>query len=111
IRQDDAVPIEEIPPHVIHAVLATEDARFYDHFGIDLQGLVRAWVVNAQATEALQGVSTLTQQLPKNLFLSPERSLKRKIHEAFLALWIESRLTKDQNLRMYVDRAYFGGGV
>jgi penicillin-binding protein 1A len=110
IRQDDAVPIEEIPPHVIHAVLATEDARFYDHFGIDLQGLVRAVVVNAQANEVVQGGSTLTQQLAKNLFLSPERSLKRKIHEAFLALWIESRLTKDQILKMYLDRSYLGGG-
>ena len=58
IRQDDAVPIEEIPPHVIHAVLATEDARFYEHFGIDLQGLARAMVVNAQANEVVQGGST-----------------------------------------------------
>jgi penicillin-binding protein 1A len=111
IRQDDAVPIQEIPKHVINAVLATEDARFYQHFGIDLQGLGRAMLVNAQANEVVQGGSTLTQQLAKNLFLSPERSVKRKLHEAFLALWIESRLTKDQILKMYLDRSYLGGGA
>jgi penicillin-binding protein 1A len=111
ILQDDAIPLSEVPPNVINAVLATEDARFYDHFGIDLQGLARAMVVNAQANEVVQGGSTLTQQLAKNLFLSPERSIKRKIHEAFMALWIESRLTKDQILKLYLDRSYLGGGA
>ena len=111
ILQDDAIPLAEIPPDVVNAVLATEDARFYDHVGIDLQGLARAMVVNAQANEVVQGGSTLTQQLAKNLFLSPERSIRRKIHEAFMALWIESRLTKDQILKLYLDRSYLGGGA
>ncbi|MFO1088309.1 MAG: PBP1A family penicillin-binding protein [Hyphomicrobiales bacterium] len=111
VLQDDAIPLEEIPANVVHAVLATEDARFYEHFGIDLQGLLRALVVNAQADQVVQGGSTLTQQLAKNLFLSPERSIKRKIHEAFMALWIESRLSKDQILKLYLDRSYLGGGT
>ena len=110
IRQDDAIPLEEIPPHVINAVLATEDARFYSHFGIDVQGTMRAMVANAKANDVVQGGSTLTQQLAKNLFLSPERTLRRKVHEAFLALWIEARLSKQEILKMYLDRSYLGGG-
>ena len=110
IRQDDAMPIEEIPPHVIQAVLATEDARFFEHFGVDLQGHARAIVVNARANDVVQGGSSLTQQVAKNLFLSPERTISRKVHEAFLALWIEARLTKDQILKLYLDRSYLGGG-
>lgn len=110
IRQDDAIPLDEIPPHVINAVLATEDARFYNHFGLDMQGTTRAMVANAKANTVVQGGSTLTQQLAKNLFLSPERTLRRKVHEAFLALWIEARLSKKQILKMYLDRSYLGGG-
>ncbi len=110
IRQDDAVPLEEIPPHLIKAVLATEDARFYDHFGVDVIGTLRAAVANARAQGIVQGGSTLTQQLAKNLFLTPERSFRRKIHEAFLALWIEARLSKDEILKMYLDRSYLGAG-
>ena len=110
IRQDDAVPLEEIPPHLIKAVLATEDARFYDHFGVDIIGTMRAAVANAKAQGIVQGGSTLTQQLAKNLFLTPERSFRRKIHEAFLALWIEARLSKDEILKMYLDRSYLGAG-
>ena len=110
IRQDDAIPLEEVPPHVINAVLATEDARFYSHFGLDFQGTMRAMVANAKANDVVQGGSTLTQQLAKNLFLSPERTLRRKVHEAFLALWIEARLSKKEILKMYLDRSYLGGG-
>ena len=111
IRQDDAIPISEIPPQVIQAVLATEDSRFYKHFGVDLQGIARAMVANVRAGGVVQGGSTLTQQLAKTLFLTPDRTFRRKIHEAFLALWIEARLKKDEILKMYLDRAYLGGGT
>ncbi len=111
VLQDDAIPLEEIPPHLVKAVLATEDIRFFQHFGVDVLGTARAMVANAQAQGVVQGGSTLTQQLAKNLFLSPERSLRRKVHEAFLALWIEARLSKAEILKMYLDRTYLGGGT
>jgi penicillin-binding protein 1A len=107
----DTVPIEEMPDYLIKAVLATEDRRFFDHFGIDVFGLLRAVTTNAQAGGVVQGGSTLTQQLAKNLFLSNERSFDRKIKEAFLALWLETHYTKKQILSLYLDRAYMGGGA
>ena len=110
IRQDDAIPLEDIPPYVVKAVLATEDARFYQHFGVDVIGTLRAIVRNAKANDVVQGGSSLTQQVAKNLFLSPERTIQRKIHEAFLSLWIEARLSKDEILKLYLDRSYLGGG-
>ncbi len=111
ILHDDAVPLDEYPDYVIQAVLATEDRRFYDHWGVDPIGLLRALTVNARASGVVQGGSTLTQQLAKNLFLSNERTLTRKINEAFLAFWLESHLSKKQILRLYLDRAYMGGGT
>lgn len=111
IRQDDAIPLDEIPPHLIKAVLATEDARFFDHFGVDVIGTLRAIVRNAQTDRRMQGGSSITQQVAKNLFLSPERTLRRKVHEAFYSLWIESRLSKEQILKLYLDRSYLGGGA
>ena len=110
IRQDDAIPLEDIPPHVIRAALATEDARFYQHFGVDVFGTFRAIIQNARANEVVQGGSSITQQVAKNLFLSPERTIQRKVHEAFLSLWIEARLSKDEILKLYLDRSYLGGG-
>src|SRR5438034_6738338 len=110
IRQDDAIPLTDIPPHVVNAVLATEDARFYDHFGVDVIGTLRAIVQNARANDVVQGGSSITQQVAKNLFLSPERTIRRKVHEAFLSLWIEARLSKDEILKLYLDRSYLGGG-
>jgi penicillin-binding protein 1A len=110
-RHDDSLKLEEMPDHLLKAVLATEDRRFYDHFGIDLIGTLRALTVNARASGVVQGGSSLTQQLAKNLFLSNERSLDRKIKEAFLALWLEARLTKNEILKLYLDRAYMGGGT
>lgn len=110
IRQDDSIPLEEITPHVINAVLATEDARFYRHFGVDVIGTVRAIVANARANDVVQGGSSITQQVAKNLFLSPERTIRRKLREAFLALWIEARLSKDEILKLYLDRSYMGAG-
>ncbi len=110
IRHDDSVPLEQMPDNLIHAVLATEDRRFFDHFGIDIIGTVRAITVNARSTGVKQGGSSLTQQLAKNLFLTNERSLERKVTEAYLALWLEFHLTKKEILKLYLDRAYMGGG-
>jgi len=111
LRHNDAIPLDQLPDHLIKAVLATEDRRFYDHFGVDMMGTARALVTNARAGGVVQGGSTLTQQLAKNLFLSNERTIDRKIKEAFLALWLESRLTKNEILKLYLDRAYMGGGA
>jgi penicillin-binding protein 1A len=111
ILHNDAVPLEEIPDHLIKATLATEDRRFFEHFGVDFIGTARALLENARANEVVQGGSTLTQQLAKNLFLSSERSIQRKVKEVFLAFLLESRFTKRQILKLYLDRAYLGGGA
>lgn len=108
---NDAVPLEEIPDVMIRAALATEDRRFFEHYGIDFVGTFRALVENVRANDVVQGGSTITQQLAKNLFLSSERSIQRKIKEAFLAFWLEARLTKREILKLYLDRAYMGGGA
>ena len=89
IQFSDAVPLEEVPDNLIKATMATEDRRFFEHFGIDIFGTFRAVVQNARAETVVQGGSSLTQQLAKNLFLSSERSLQRKIREVYLALWLE----------------------
>ncbi|WP_412178756.1 transglycosylase domain-containing protein [Rhizobium sp. TRM96647] len=111
IIHEDSVPVDQLPDHLIKAVLATEDRRFFDHFGIDFLGLARAMTENARAGGVVQGGSTLTQQLAKNLFLTNERTIERKIKEAFLALWLEANLSKKEILRLYLDRAYMGGGT
>ena len=111
ILHNDAVELEDIPDHLIKATLATEDRRFFEHFGVDIFGTARALFENARANDVVQGGSTITQQLAKNLFLSFERSLARKIKEAFLALLLESRFSKFEILKMYLDRAYLGGGA
>ena len=111
ILHNDAVPLDEIPDHLVKATLATEDRRFFEHFGVDVLGTLRALLTNIHAGETVQGGSTLTQQLAKNLFLSSERSLTRKIKELFLSFWLEARLTKRQILKLYFDRAYMGGGA
>ena len=111
ILHNDSVPLDEIPDTLIKATLATEDRRFFEHYGVDVLGTMRAIVTNAQANEVVQGGSTLTQQLAKNLFLSSERSLQRKIKELFLSFLLESRLTKREILKLYFDRAYMGGGA
>jgi penicillin-binding protein 1A len=111
IKHNESVPLDEFPDHLIKAVLATEDRHFYEHFGIDFQGTFRALMTNAQAGGVVQGGSTLTQQLAKNLFLSNERTIARKINEAYLALWLETHLSKNEILKLYLDRAYLGGGA
>jgi penicillin-binding protein 1A len=105
------VDINKLPPHLIHAVLAVEDRRFYSHFGVDPIGLARAMYTNFTAGRVVQGGSTITQQLAKNLFLSPQRNLKRKVQEALLALWLEMKFTKDEILTAYLNRVYLGGGA
>ena len=111
ILHDDSVPIADMPPYLIQSVLATEDRRFWDHFGIDLVGTARALAVNARASGVVQGGSSITQQLAKNLFLSNERTVERKINEAFLAIWLECHLSKREILQLYLDRVYMGGGT
>jgi penicillin-binding protein 1A len=107
----DPVTIRQLPKALPQAVLATEDRRFYRHFGVDVIGLVRAMAVNVQAGAVVQGGSTITQQAAKNLFLTHERTIKRKVQELLLALWLEHRFTKDQIFAIYLNRAYFGAGA
>src|ERR1700720_289334 len=111
IKHNDALRLDEFPDHLIKATLATEDRRFYEHFGIDIPGLFRAMTANARAGGVVQGGSSISQQLAKNLFLSNERTIERKVKEAFLALWLEARLSKNEILKLYLDRAYLGGGA
>jgi penicillin-binding protein 1A len=111
IKHDDSVSFDELPKYLIEAVVATEDRRFFDHFGIDPIGTLRALTVNARASTVVQGGSSITQQLAKNIFLSNERTLIRKIKEAYLALWLERHLSKRRILQLYLDRVYMGGGT
>src|SRR5215203_2730734 len=111
IRHNDSIPLDEFPDHLIKATLATEDRRFFEHFGIDVPGTLRAVLTNARAGGVVQGGSSITQQLAKNLFLSNERTIERKVKEAFLAMWLEMRLPKNEILKLYLDRAYLGGGT
>ena len=110
IRQEESVDLDELPDHFIKAVLATEDRRFFEHFGIDFFGLIRASAENLRASSVVQGGSTITQQLAKNLFLNNDRTLERKVNEAFLSLWLEANVSKNEILKLYIDRAYMGGG-
>lgn len=105
-----SVDVKDLPLHLIKAVLATEDRRFYSHFGIDPIGIARAIVTNV-TSDNMHGGSTITQQLAKNLFLTPERKLKRKIQEAILAVWLETQLTKDEILSAYLNRVYLGSSA
>ena len=105
------VKVEDLPDYVPNAFIAIEDRRFRDHFGIDPVGMLRAGLVNMMAGHVVQGGSTLTQQLAKNLFLTPGRTFDRKVQEAMLAIYLESRYSKDQILTLYLNRVYFGSGV
>jgi penicillin-binding protein 1A len=105
------IPIDLLPRHLVDAVIATEDRRFYSHRGVDPAGLARAILVNLRAGRSVQGGSTITQQLAKNMFLTPERTLWRKVGELVLALWLEMRLSKPDILELYLNRVYFGAGA
>lgn len=106
-----SIKYEQLPKYLIDAVIVTEDRRFFNHFGIDYKGITRALVENIRAKKVVQGGSTITQQLAKNLFLTPERSITRKIHEAILSIWLEFRFTKEQILSIYLNRVYLGSGT
>ncbi|QAY94872.1 penicillin-binding protein [Methylovirgula ligni] len=106
-----AVHLAELPPYLPKAFVAIEDRRFYDHWGIDPIGILRALVRDATGHGGMEGGSTLTQQLAKNLFLTQERTVSRKIQEAILALWLEHKYSKDQILELYLNRVYFGSGA
>ena len=103
--------VREIPPHLIQAVVAIEDRRFFEHSGVDVRGLLRAVYVNVRNRRLVQGGSTLTQQLAKNLFLTPERTIERKVKELLLALWLERRFEKEDLLSIYLNRVYLGAGT
>jgi penicillin-binding protein 1A len=105
------VPIKELPAYLPRAFIAIEDRRFYSHFGVDPIGLARAVVANALRRGVSQGGSTITQQLAKNLFLTQERTLWRKMQELVLALWLERKFSKTQILELYLNRVYFGSGA
>ena len=102
---------EDFPTHLVQAVIAIEDRRFFSHFGLDPRGLARAMAVNLRQGRLAQGGSTLTQQLAKNVFLTPERSFKRKVQELLLAFWLEAHFSKQDILALYLNRVYFGSGA
>ncbi|MFC4237894.1 transglycosylase domain-containing protein [Thalassospira xianhensis] len=110
-RYGSPVEVSDLPDHVGLAFASIEDRRFYDHFGIDILGILRASWVNLTSGRIAEGGSTITQQLAKNLFLSPERNFGRKIEEVLLALWLEFKFTKQQILSLYLNRIYFGSGM
>lgn len=107
----DIIGVSDMPPHLPQAVLAIEDRRFYDHPGIDPLGIARAMAINIYKGSFVQGGSTITQQLAKNLFLTHDRKITRKIKEAMLAVWLEQELTKDEILSAYMNRVYLGSGT
>jgi len=114
---EDMVKLNELPPYVYQAVLSIEDRRFYHHFGVDLIGLIRAAYTNYQADRVVQGGSTITQQLAKNFLITQgmygtnDRSLRRKIQEVIMAVWLEWHFTKEQILTIYLNRVYLGSGA
>src|SRR4029079_8230360 len=107
----EPLPLREMPGYVPKAFVAIEDRRFYEHYGVDPYGIGRAFVANVLHRSVAQGGSTITQQLAKNLFLTQERTINRKLQEALLALWLERKFSKTQILEMYLNRVYFGSGA
>ena len=103
-----SIKYNNLPKNLINAVIVTEDKRFFNHFGIDIKGILRAAYINIKEGRIVQGGSTITQQLAKNLFLTPERSFTRKLHELILSLWLELRFTKKQILSIYLEQGIFG---
>ncbi len=107
----DPLKFYEVPKHLVQAIIATEDKRFFAHRGFDVKALFRALITNVQAGRIKQGGSTLTQQLAKNIFLKPDRTLRRKVQEFLLALWLEAKFSKEQIFTLYVNRVYLGSGT
>jgi penicillin-binding protein 1A len=104
----EAVPLDAMSPYIPEALVSIEDRRFYSHYGVDPLGIARAVVTNVISGHMVQGGSTVTQQLAKNMFLTPDRTLERKVQEVLLAIWLEHKYTKDQILAMYLNRVFFG---
>jgi penicillin-binding protein 1A len=111
IEKREPVPLETIPRLLKAALVATEDRKFYKHSGVDLKGITRAIIKDIKAGEFVEGASTITQQLSKTLFLTPRKTLVRKIKEAILAFQLERRYTKDEILELYLNQVYFGSGA
>ncbi|MFN3549270.1 MAG: transglycosylase domain-containing protein [Mesorhizobium sp.] len=107
----EAIGLHEMSPYIPQAVIAIEDRRFHSHFGVDPLGLARAMAANLVEGRLVQGGSTLTQQLAKNLFLNADRTIERKVQEVLLSLWLEQKHSKEQILEMYLNRVYFGSGA
>lgn len=106
----EAIAYHELPYYVPLAIIANEDRRFFSHFGVDPIGLAAVAVESLRAGEVTRGASTITQQVAKNLFLTPDQTLGRKVQEALLAIWLEQNYTKEQILELYVNRVHFGSG-
>ena len=106
-----SIKYQNLPENLINAVIVTEDKRFFQHHGVDFRGILRAVYVNIKEGRIVQGGSTITQQLAKNLFLTPERSYTRKLHELILSIWLEIRFSKKQILSIYLNRVYLGSGT
>jgi len=102
---------DKLPKNITEAVVATEDRRFYSHFGFDVWGFGRAMITNLFRRRYAQGASTITQQVAKNIFLTPNKTIKRKVQELLLSFWLEKKLTKNQIMALYLNRVYFGSGV
>ncbi|OEU67741.1 MAG: hypothetical protein BBJ57_03690 [Desulfobacterales bacterium PC51MH44] len=111
VEKRDPVPLKVIPQYLKKALIATEDRKFYQHSGVDLKGILRAIIKDIRAGAFVEGASTITQQLAKTLFLTPRKTLLRKIKEAFLAFQLERRYTKDEILELYLNQVYFGSGA
>ena len=107
----EVVYLDELPPYVADAVISTEDRRFYEHFGFDIISFTRAMLVNLWHRSYVQGGSTISQQVAKNLFLTANKTIKRKVQELLLAFWLENKFTKDQILTLYLNRVYLGAGT
>jgi penicillin-binding protein 1A len=103
--------LDKLPPYVPAAFVAIEDRRFYSHLGFDTVGIMRAVTADLRHGHAVEGASTITQQLARNLFLTPDQTIKRKVQELMLAVWLERKFTKRQILALYLNRVYFGGGA
>ncbi|HEU0083644.1 MAG TPA: transglycosylase domain-containing protein, partial [Bradyrhizobium sp.] len=111
VFKGDRLTAQDLPPHLAQAIVAIEDRRFFQHGGVDLRGILRAGWRNSQAGATREGGSTITQQLARLMFLSPERTFRRKLQEALLAIWLEGQLTKQEILLRYLNTAYFGAGA
>ncbi|MCJ7618358.1 MAG: PBP1A family penicillin-binding protein [Desulfobacterales bacterium] len=111
VEKRDPVLLKEIPEYLKKAIVATEDRNFYRHSGVDLKGIARAIIKDIWAGKFVEGASTITQQLTKTLFLNPQKTIGRKLKEAFLAFQLERRYTKDEILELYLNQVYFGSGA